>query len=198
MAANKHTSDKDPEKTADLPPYGSRNPDPITDSPGSHPIETGIGGAIGGIASGAAMGMVGGPVGGIIGGIIGGTVAGGLAGKGIGELIDPTTEDNWLREYNETETAHGVKGGSSTSSTTTRTAEEYRPAIRYGAESATKHAGKSYAEAETHLKSDWEKTHAKTTGLAWDDAHRAVGHAYNRAAESGNIKLHEERLNVNK
>ncbi len=27
-----------------------------------------------------------------------GAVAGGLAGKGLGELIDPTTEDNWLRD----------------------------------------------------------------------------------------------------
>jgi hypothetical protein len=26
-----------------------------------------------------------------------GAVAGGPAGNGVGELIDPTTEDNWLR-----------------------------------------------------------------------------------------------------
>src|SRR5262245_20840839 len=35
--------EKHPEKTVDLPPYGPRNPDPLTDAPGSHPIETGIG-----------------------------------------------------------------------------------------------------------------------------------------------------------
>jgi hypothetical protein len=31
-------------------------------------------------------------------GVAAGAIAGGLAGKGIGELIDPTTEDNWLRD----------------------------------------------------------------------------------------------------
>ena len=38
-----------------------------------------------------------GPVGTAVG-AIGGGIAGGYAGKGIGELIDPTTEDNWLRD----------------------------------------------------------------------------------------------------
>ena len=32
-----------PEKKIDLPPKGSRNPDPITDAPGAHPIEAGVG-----------------------------------------------------------------------------------------------------------------------------------------------------------
>jgi hypothetical protein len=88
---------KNPEKTTDLPPEGNRNPDPITDAPGSHPIEAGIGAAIGGAASGTAVGSVAGPVGTAIGAAVG-AVAGGYAGKGLGELIDPTTEDNWLRE----------------------------------------------------------------------------------------------------
>ena len=45
MSTTKNTPPpaKDPEKTVDLPPYGPRNPDPITDAPGSHPIETGVG-----------------------------------------------------------------------------------------------------------------------------------------------------------
>ncbi|MBX9580400.1 MAG: hypothetical protein K2X87_08840, partial [Gemmataceae bacterium] len=90
---NDHTT-KDPEKTVDVPPYGSRNPDPLTDQPGSHPIETGVGAVIGGAASGLAVGtLTGGPVGAVIGAIVGGAAAGGLAGKGVGELIDPTTED---------------------------------------------------------------------------------------------------------
>ena len=33
------------EKKVDLPPTGKRNADPITNEPGSHPIETGIGAA---------------------------------------------------------------------------------------------------------------------------------------------------------
>ena len=98
--ADHNTATKDPEKTVDLPPHGPRNPDPITDVPGSHPIETGIGAVLGGAASGMAVGtLTAGPLGAVAGAIIGGAAAGGLAGKGIGELIDPTTEDNWIREY---------------------------------------------------------------------------------------------------
>ena len=48
----------DPEKKIDLPPRGSRNADPITDAPGSHPIETGIGAAVAGAASGLAVGAM--------------------------------------------------------------------------------------------------------------------------------------------
>ena len=65
--------------------------DPITDAPGAHPIETGIGAAVGGAASGMAVGAVAGPVATAIGAAVG-AVAGGYAGKGIGELIDPTTK----------------------------------------------------------------------------------------------------------
>ncbi len=86
-----------PEKKVDLPPTGNRNADPITDVPGSHPIETGVGAAAVGAAGGMAVGAVTGPVGAAIGAAVG-AVAGGYAGKGVGEMIDPTTEDNWLRE----------------------------------------------------------------------------------------------------
>src|SRR6187402_1902777 len=108
---------KDPEKTVDLPPYGSRNADPLTDAPGSHPIETGIGAAIGGAASGLAIGIAGGPIGAVIGTVVG-AVAGGYAGKGVGELIDPTTEDNWLRD----------SFGSEKSKVAGATHDTYRPA----------------------------------------------------------------------
>src|SRR5262245_12305894 len=84
------------EKLADVPPTGDRNPDPLTSAPGAHPIETGVGAALGGAAAGAAAGAVGGPAGAVAGAIVGGAVAGGLLGKGVGELIDPTTENEWL------------------------------------------------------------------------------------------------------
>jgi hypothetical protein len=104
---NKTDPTHDPEKTVDLPPYGPRNADPITNAPGSHPIETAVGAVIGGAASGLAVGtLTTGPVGAVAGAIVGGAVAGGLAGKGIGELIDPTTEDNWIREALRGESDH--------------------------------------------------------------------------------------------
>ena len=177
-------NDKDPEKSVDLPPYGARNADPVSDQPGSHPIEVGMGAALGGAASGAAVGLVAGPIGAAIGAAVG-AIAGGLAGKGVGELIDPTTQDNWLREsFAEKTYVDRTKGESF---------EHYTPAYKYAADAAqTKYAGKSYHEVETHLQSDYEKTdHAKTMG--WDKAKHAVKDAYDRT-----IQLREEKLNVGK
>jgi uncharacterized protein (TIGR02271 family) len=172
---------KKKEKSVDLPPEGPRNADPITDAAGAHPIETGVGAVIGGAASGLAVGALGGPVGAVVGAIAGGAIAGGLAGKGVGELIDPTTEDNWLREYYSS--SKHKKG---------ETHETYRPAYRYGVLAADTHPGKSYDEVESHLQTDWEKNHA-AGGLDWAHARGAVRDAYDRT-----IRLREERLHADK
>jgi hypothetical protein len=146
MAAD--TSAKDPAKAVDLPPYGPRNPDPITDQPGSHPVEAGVGAALGGVASGMAVGAVGGPVGAVIGGIVGGAVAGGLAGKGVGELIDPTTEDNWLRELL----------GARKEPQTPEALAAHRRAFRYGLVARDRFPGRTFAEVEPDLRRGWEET----------------------------------------
>jgi uncharacterized protein (TIGR02271 family) len=172
---------RNPEKKADLPPEGNRNPDPITDAPGSHPIETGIGAAIGGAASGAAVGSVAGPIGTAIGAAVG-AVAGGYAGKGLGELIDPTTEDNWLRENFESRPY--IRKG--------ETFETYHPAYRYGAEAEARYQGTDFAEVEDELKRGWGT--AKDRGsMTWGRARDAVKDAYERT-----IQLREERLKVKK
>ena len=159
---------KDPEKTADLPPYGSRNADPITDTPGSHPIETGVGAALGGAASGAAVGLVAGPVGAAVGAAVG-AIAGGYAGKGVGELIDPTTEDNWLRDYFNSET--DKREGESP--------EAYRPAYRYGLSNRNAYNGRRFDDVESDLRAGWERDHGQT-GMGWDRARGAVRHAFDR------------------
>lgn len=174
-------SKKDPEKTVDVPPQGSRNPDPITDQPGSHPVETGIGAAIGGAASGMAVGAVAGPVGAAIGAAAG-AVAGGLAGKGVGELIDPTTEDNWLRD-NFSSRPYVRKG---------ETYENYEPAYRYGGQAESQYRGKSFHEVEQDLSSGWEKMKDKAA-MGWDRARDAVKDAYDRT-----IQIREERLKASK
>lgn len=149
-------TNKDPEKGVDLPPYGSRNPDPITDTAGSHPIETGIGAVIGGVVSGLAVGAVGGPVGAVVGAIIGGTTAGGLAGKGVGELIDPTTEDNWIREYLEENRSNS------------KVAEAHRgAAYRFGVRAETRYPTGTFDSVEKHLSTDW--TQLYPDGPAWQD-----------------------------
>ena len=65
-----------------------QNLDPITKTPGAHPVGTGAG-AAGGAAAGAALGSLAGPVGTLAGGVIG-AVVGGLAGKGVAESANPT------------------------------------------------------------------------------------------------------------
>src|SRR6476620_12548501 len=98
------------------------NRDPITGTPGAHPVGTGVGAAVGGAAAGAAVGSVAGPVG-TLAGIIGGAVIGGLAGKGIAEKIDPTREDAYWREN------HARQGWANG-----RSYDEFRPAYRVGYE----------------------------------------------------------------
>jgi hypothetical protein len=72
-------------------PMSKTNPenlDPITKSPGAHPLGTGLG-AAGGAAAGAAVGATAGPLGSLAGGVVG-AIAGGLAGKEIAENANPT------------------------------------------------------------------------------------------------------------
>jgi uncharacterized protein (TIGR02271 family) len=175
------TSKKDHEKSADLPPRGSRNADPITDQPGSHPIETGIGAAAGGAAAGMAVGTVAGPVGTAVGAAVG-AVVGGLAGKGVGEAIDPTTDDTYL--HDNFESRPYVKKG--------ETFDTYRAAYCYGGEAELRYGGRPWEEVESDLKHDWAKLKDKAH-MTWNHARDAVKDAYDRT-----IQLRAERLKVDK
>lgn len=171
---------KNREKKTDLPPKGDRNPDPITDAAGAHPIETGVGAALGGVAAGAAIGSVAGPVGTAIGAAVG-AVAGGLAGKAAGEYIDPTIEDEWLRDYAGTTK---LKKG--------ETHETFRPAYQYGIEHAASREGTRFEEIEPELKSNWD-SYRGDSHLGWDRARDAARDAWDRT-----FKLREERLHIDK
>ena len=92
------TTERHPEKPVDLPPKGARNPDPITGAARLPSHRDGRRGRSRGCCQRHRRRAVAGPVGAAVGAAAG-AVAGGLAGKGIGELIDPTTEDNWLRDH---------------------------------------------------------------------------------------------------
>jgi hypothetical protein len=156
------------EKKVDLPPKGPRNPDPVTDQPGSHPIETGVGAAVGGAAAGLAAGAVGGPVSAAVGAAIG-AVAGGSAGKGVGEMIDPTTEDNWLRD-NFASRPYVQKGDAF---------ETYRPAYQYGANVESRYGDANFERMEPELESEWHNA-AKPAPMPWNRARGAVKDAYER------------------
>lgn len=162
------TPTKDREKTLDLPPYGPRNADPVTDAPGSHPFEVSVGAGLGGVASGLAVGtLTAGPLGAVAGAIIGGAIAGGYAGKGIGELIDPTTEDNWIRDY---------FGRQNTMPTDDQLAAQRR-AYRYGPAAQARYPGKVFAEVETGLRRGWDDS------AAWADEADAVRGGFDRTIE---------------
>jgi hypothetical protein len=159
------------EKKVDLPPKGRRNADPVTDQPGSHPIETGVGAALAGAASGLAAGAVGGPIAAAVGTAVG-AVAGGLAGKSVGEMIDPTTEDNWLRD-NFALRPYVQKG---------ETFETYHPAYLYGAEAESRYGDEEFERMEPELESEWHNA-ATPAPMPWARARGAVKDAYDRCCE---------------
>jgi hypothetical protein len=167
-----------PGKKVDLPPTGNRNADPITNEPGSHPIETGIGAVALGAASGMAAGAVGGPMAAVIGTAVG-AVAGGYAGKGIGEMIDPTTEDRWLRDNFESRPY--VDEGD--------TFEDFHPAYRYGAVAESKYGDAGIDLMDEQLQHDWEAS--KENEMPWTKARGAVKDAYDRT-----VALRRERENA--
>ena len=120
------------------------NRDPISGTPGAHPLGTGAGAASGAVAGAAAGLAVGGPVGGVVGAAVG-AVAGGLAGKSAAEAVNPTAEEIFWRETYIREPYY-VKG---------RAFEYYAPAFRAGWEGRVLHDGRSFSEAEPALKSSY-------------------------------------------
>ena len=143
------------------------NRDPITGTPGAHPVGTGVG-AASGAAAGAAIGSVAGPVGAAVG-LVTGAVAGGLAGKGVAEKMDPTVEDTyWKENYSKQKYVES-----------NATYASYQPAYRTGYEGRGRYPGKRYEEVEANLQRDYEKARG-TAGLSWDKARNATRDAWNR------------------
>lgn len=149
----------------------NRNPDPITDELGAHPVGVGVGAAVGGAAAGAAAGAFGGPLGAAVGAVVG-AVAGGFGGKAVAESIDPTTEEAFWREtypsrpYYDSQTTY----------------DEYAPAYRQGWESRERFKGRRFDEIEPELGRTW--TNARSSSkLTWMQAKHAARDAYDRAGQ---------------
>jgi hypothetical protein len=145
----------------------SRNPDPITGAPGSHPVGTGLGAAAGGAATGAAVGTFAGPVGTGIGAAVG-AVVGGLAGKGVAEKINPTAEEAyWREEHVRQPYSQG------------RSYDDFGPAYRAGYEGYAEYgpAGASFEEREADLRKRYESGYPK---LSWENARPASRAAWER------------------
>jgi hypothetical protein len=146
MNTNASTVDKNPDA----------NRDPITGTPGAHPVGTGVGAALGGAAAGAAAG----------------TVAGPLGGKGVAEALDPTVEDAYWRENYE-DRPYVVEGTSY---------DDYGPAYRYGMESFGQYPGRSFDEVESDLSRDWQNRRS-TSSLEWNSAKDATRDAWQRLSD---------------
>jgi phage tail tape-measure protein len=143
------------------------NRDPISGTPGAHPIGTGLG-ATGGAMAGAAIGAVGGPVGSVVGGAIG-AVVGGLGGKAVGEAVNPTAEADHWRSTFENEPYRKAEYGY----------EDYAPAYELGYQNRTRYAGQSFDQAEPSLRSEWDQARG-TSRMAWEDAAPATRAAWHR------------------
>jgi hypothetical protein len=141
------------------------NRDPISGTPGAHPVGTGLGAAAAGAAGTAIGGLVGGPIGAAAGAVVG-AVAGGLGGKAAAEAVNPTLEDDyWRVEYKNRPYADP-----------SLTYDDYRPAYRYGWENYDR---KPFDRVESDLERDWDRARGSSR-LSWDRAKPAVRDAWDR------------------
>lgn len=146
------------------------NRDPISGTPGSHPVGVGVGGVAGGAAAGAIAGTFFGPIGTLIGAAVG-VVAGAAAGKGVAERIDPTGEIEYWRE--ESRSRDYVDP-------TRDFDKEYAAAYGYGLQGREKYAGRTWDDTEEELQRDWRSARG-TSSLEWDEAREAVRDSWDRA-----------------
>ncbi len=158
----------------------SLHKDPITGTPGSHPVGTGIGAAGAGVVGGIAGAAIGGPVG-AVAGVAAAAVLGGIAGKATAEAINPTTEaDYWKhnfasRPYAQSHTVF----------------EQYAPAYQYGWESYESRGAnnRTFESIEAELGRDWDRVKGGSR-LAWNQAKDASRDAWDRVRSTarGNNK----------
>jgi hypothetical protein len=152
------------------------NRDPLSGTPGAHPLGT-TAGATSGAVAGAVAGMaVAGPVGSLVG-IAVGAVAGGLAGTSAAEAINPTAEEKFWRETYIREPYY-VKG---------KPFEYYAPGFRAGWEGRVRHDGRTFEQAEAELKVNYDLTKSEFDP-SWQDVRPAVRAAWNRVDLGWKVK----------
>jgi len=142
--------------------------DPITGTPGAHPVGVGAGAAAAGVAGAAIGGAIGGPIGAMAGAAIG-VAAGGLGGKAAAEAVNPTLEDEWWRAAYPTRpyASHEVPY------------ETYRPAYNYGWQARMMHGDMTWEQIEPNLAAGWEQARGDSK-LPWSDARHAAKDAWDR------------------
>lgn len=163
MGRKLHDSEKDVRKREDR----DANRDPLTGSPGAHPVGVGVG-AAGGAAAGAAAGTIAGPAGAILGAAVG-AVAGAMVGKAAAEAIDPTVEEAYWKEHYATEPYY--KPG--------RSYKDYAAAYRAGYEGRTRHLARRFEDVELDLEKDYNRNRVEN-GPLWEESRAPALAAWNR------------------
>src|SRR3954453_18049197 len=75
--------------------------------------------------------------------------------------------------------------------------DRFRPAYRYGFESARHHMGRSWDEAESDLRGGWESyEHRGQSQSTWDEIKEAVRDAWNRITGGATADSEERRPQV--
>ena len=146
------------------------NRDPITGTPGSHPVGVGVGGT-GGALAGAAVGSLLGPIGTLVGGAVG-AVAGAAAGKGVAERLDPTGEaEYWRGEYQNRPYVDRQYTYE----------DDYSPAYAYGDSVRAQYHDRRWDDSlESDIRQGWENAKGKSR-LKWEQAKDAVRDAFDRS-----------------
>jgi phage tail tape-measure protein len=147
----------------------NENQDPITHTPGAHPVGVGAGAAGAGAAGAAIGGAIGGPIGAVAGAAIG-AVVGGLGGKAAAESVNPTIEDTYWRD-NYASRPYAKQG---------EQYETYRPAYQFGWSARMMHPGSTWEQIEGDLGKSWELDRQGKTNLRWEDARHAARDAWDR------------------
>jgi len=148
------------------------NRDPLTGSPGAHPLGVGLGGTAGGVAAGALAGTVFGPLGTLIGAAAG-VIAGAAAGKGIAERIDPTVEAEYWRTEYTTRPYYNAERGYDYD-------RDYLTAYGFGLQAREAEPTRSWADTEASLAEAWPRNRGPSR-LEWEDARPAARDAWERA-----------------
>lgn len=148
------------------------NLDPLSGTPGAHPIGTGVGAALGGAIAGALTGTAAGPLGTLVGASLG-AIVGGLAGKSVAESVDPTREDSYWRE-NHVGRPYIEPGIGY---------DDYGPAYRYGVVALSRYPGVPFDEIDGDLSRDWSSARGRSN-LDWARARNAARDAWQRAGGS--------------
>lgn len=164
-----HTREQEALESAETAHNEKTNADAISGEHGAHPLGVAAGAAAGAVA-GAVMGGVGGPVG-VVAGAAAGGLAGAIAGKGLGEVLNPSLEDEYWKENFVTRTYYIAK----------TTYDYYQPAYRLGWESIAKYPGRRWDEIEGDVMRDWLAMEPK---LEWSKAMPATRDAWERVEKT--------------